>query len=182
MAWAEKNFEERMAPCIDRIYRRLFKNIRFIRRSNRDTKDTETMFMDKRLAIDTFIYFNDGSFITLQEKTRRSCYAKYDDFTFEYYNDPLTREPGEWFKLAAQWYFYGYANEAGNGYSKFYLIDVAKLRLYLKNTFSIETLEKNYMRRNPPPAKANFFAIPFSAIDNECFKYRYPYTAGVGGY
>ena len=171
MAWVEKAFEESMTPHIDEIYHKRFSKLDTIKRSDRTAEaDSKILFMDKELAIDTFLYFTDGTVLTLQEKTRRNFYlGKYGDiFTFEYYNDPHTKDEGEWFKLAAQLYFYGFANEEQTGYTKYWLIDVPVLRSTLKNDVGIETLEKKYLRQNKPPAKANFFAIPFEIINPKC--------------
>ena len=171
MAWAEKNFEESMTPHIDAIYRGLFSKLVSVIRNDRENQtDSKLLFMDKELAIDTFLHFKDGTVLTLQEKTRKRYYAdKFgEDFTFEYYNDPRTGDEGEWFKLAAQFYFYGYAEGDLNGYYKYWIVNVPKLRLFLKNIVGIRELERRYLRRNKPPAKANFFAIPFSIIPSDC--------------
>ena len=163
MAWSEKNFEEKMTPHIDAIYKNTFKGLDKIVRSSRDTDtDAKIMMMDRELAIDTFLHFFDGTVITLQEKTRKNYFLRYDDFTFEYFNDPRTLDEGEWFKLASQLYFYGFANVREDGYEKYYLVDVPKLRLFLKNKIGIERLEREFLRHNKPPAIANFFAVPFS--------------------
>ena len=163
-----------MTPHIDTIYHRLFRNLTDIHRSSRDTETDERIsFMDRELAIDTFLYFNDGTILTLQEKTRKKAILERfgADFTFEYYNDPRTKDKGEWFKLAAQMYFYGYANANIDGYEKFWLLNVPKLRLFLKNNIGISTLESKYLRQNVPPAKANFFAVPFRIISSDCIMY-----------
>jgi len=168
MVWESKNFEEKMNPYIDEIYKNIFSELIEIKRSNREkTVDSKILFMDKELAIDTFLYFKDGSILTLQEKTRKINYLDYDDFTFEYFNDPITKDKGEWFKLAAQLYFYGYANQSEDGYIKYYLIIIPKLRIFLEE-IGIETLTRKYLRQNKPPAKANFFAVPFRLIPKNC--------------
>lgn len=165
MVWSEKAFEESMTPFIDRIYRERFPKVQRIERSDRETtKDARILLMDKDLAIDTFLRFADGTILTLQEKTRQYKYLDYNDFTFEYYNDPATKEPGEWFKLAAQLYFYGYANPQGDGYSRYYIVNIPRLRIYLKDRIGIDELERRYLRPNKPPAKANFFVFPFNRI------------------
>lgn len=174
MAWIEKAFEEQMTPHIDGIYYKLFSNLVDIKRSSRDTQtDEKILFMDRHLAIDTFLSFKDGTVLTLQEKTRQRYYHDTfgADFTFEYYNDPATKDEGEWFKLAAQLYFYGYANGSEDGYYKYWIIDVPKLRLHLKNNIGIQQLESRYLRHNKPPAKASFFAVPFSIISDDCILY-----------
>lgn len=176
MAWIDKNFEESMTPKIDDIYFSLFKNLEKVIRSNRNTTtDQKILFADKELAIDTFLHFSDGTVLTFQEKSRRFKYLVdgYDNFTFEYYNDPETKEEGEWFKLASQLYFYGFTNKNQTGYIKFCIIDVVKLRLYLKNKIGIKELERRYKRQNKKPNKASFFAIPFDIIPDDCIKFKW---------
>ena len=165
MAWKEKEFEEKMRPYIDVIYQKTFKNISKILRVNREEKtNSKFMIMDRDLAIDTHLYFRDGTLLTFQEKTRQHIYQKYQDFTFEYQNDPQNNVPGEWFKLASQLYFFGYANEAQTGYLQWWILNVPRLRLFLLNVIGIETLKSKYLKPNKPPAKANFFAIPFNLL------------------
>ena len=164
--WAAKNFEEKMTPFIDLEYKKIFKDrLVSVTRNSRETATNEKlMFMDLELAIDTHLKFIDGSVVTFQEKTRRNYYKKYDDFTFEYYNDPRTKEIGEWFKLASQLYFYGYANAAETGYEKYYIINVVKLRTGIMQKYNLKQLEYFFLRQNIPPPRANFFAIPFSIL------------------
>jgi len=171
MAWTEKAFEESMTPHIDEIYRRTFRGLTDIKRSDRETAiDSKILFMDRELAIDTFLHFMDGTILTLQEKTRKNWFRERygEDFTFEYYNDPITKDEGEWFKLAAQLYFYGYAKADMSGYEKYWLVDVLKLRLFMKNGIGISALEQRFLKYNKPPCKANFFAVPFTCIDPAC--------------
>jgi len=163
MTWKEKDFEEKMRPHIDAIYQKTFKNISTILRTNRESKtDPKFMIMDKDLAIDTHLYFQDGTLLTFQEKTLQHTKQKYQQFTFEYQNDPQNNVPGEWFKLASQLYFFGYANEAQTGYLQWWILNVPRLRLFLLNVIGIETLKEKYLHNNKPPKKANFFAIPFN--------------------
>lgn len=173
MSWKEKVFEEQMTPHIDTIYKGLFSGLQEINRSERSNNDNQkTLFMDTELGIDTILKFDDGTTLTFQEKSRKNYYLKYDDFTFEYFNDPKTKELGEWFKLASQYYFYGFARENNIGYSKFYILKVPDFRLYLKNDIGINTLKNKYLRTNKPPAKAIFFAIPFKEIPTNCILYK----------
>jgi len=166
--WIEKQFEEKMTSYIDEIYRNIFgKRLIKIYRSSRDKEsDGRLLFMDIELSIDTHLTFRNGSVLTFQEKTRKNNFLKYNDFTFEYYNDPETKEEGEWFKLAAQLYFFGYANKGETGYDKYWIINIARLRTALMSKFSLSELEQKYLRFNKPPAKANFFAIPFDLLEN----------------
>jgi len=167
MAWKEKIFEEKMTPFIDAIYKKTFSKLSKIKRATRNNDDDiKIMFMDKELAIDTRLFFIDGTILTLQEKTLQYSKRKYNSFTFEYYNDPAMKLEGEWFKLASQLYFFGYANSDETGYADYWIIDIPKLRLFLKKGIGIKTLTEKYLRQNPPPAKANFFAIPFELFEN----------------
>ena len=161
MSWKEKVFEEKMQPYIDNIYYNCFNNIKKIERSNRETNNNNrTMFLDKELGLDTIITLSNGSILTLQEKTLQYSKKHFQQFTFEYYNDPKTKEVGEWFKLAAQFYFFGYANKEKNGYFQYLILNIPLLSLFLNG----KNLE-NYLRFNLPPAKANFYAIPFKKLD-----------------
>lgn len=168
MGWADKDFEERMRPHIDAIYKGLFNGrLEIIKRCDRNGNESKKMLlMDMEMAIDTHLTFYDGSVLTFQEKTLRHYQRKWKQFTFEYYNDPKTRDKGEWFKLAAQLYFFGYANKEETGYSSFWILNVAKLRTRLMSRFTIEEMERRFLKHNKPPAKANFFAIPFSIIED----------------
>jgi len=165
--WIEKNFEEKMTKHIDQIYREVFGDkLSKIYRSNRENQDDKKLlFMDIELSIDTHLTFFNGSVLTFQEKTLRYTKQRFNQFTFEYYNDPRTKEEGEWFKLAAQLYFFGYANKNESGYDKFWILNVAKLRTRLMSKYNMDDMHK-FLRHNKPPARANFFAIPFEALEN----------------
>lgn len=167
MYWVEKEFELKMRPCIDLIYKNTFRELCTINRTARDKiAENKFLIMDKEMAIDTFLYFDDGSTITFQEKVLKQSKQKYQSFTFEYQNDPKVNEPGEWFHLTAQAYFFGYANEFETGFLQYWILDILQLRLFLKNQIGIEELKSRYLRQNPKPAKSNFFAIPFNRIPN----------------
>ena len=167
MSWKAKAFEEKMTPFIDDIYRSVFGNrLVEIYRSERGMENnSRVMFMDTELAIDTHLTFNNGSVLTFQEKSRNFNFLKYRDFTFEYYNDPNTGDQGEWFKLAAQLYFYGYANQDETGYAAYWILNVAKLRTALLKRYTLLQMEREFLRQNKPPAKASFFAIPLGLIE-----------------
>ena len=191
MTWHEKDFEEKITPYIEDRYWRIFSNcgLNNIYRSSRDIEQNERyLFMDKELAIDTHLIFSNGSKLTFQEKTLKPYQRKYQHFTFEYYNDPQNNIEGEWFKLAAQLYFFGYAgcekgfylNKGCNGrcekcehlkkHCEYWIIDIAEMRLFLNKNYTIADMKNNkWLKWNPPPAKANFWAIPFSIFPDDVF-------------
>ena len=94
-------------------------------------------------------------------------FERYNDFTFEYYNDPNVKDVGEWFKLASQMYFYGYINSSYDGYSRYYIIIVPLFRLYL-NSKDYKWI-KNHTKQNNVHGKSNFIYVPFDNIPEECF-------------
>lgn len=168
MSWADKDFEEKMRTAIDAIYIRCFNGLTEIKRIDRGKEeDQKILFLDKNMAIDTYLTFVDGSVLTVQEKTLRHFQQSWQQFTFEYYNDPHTGEKGEWFKLAAQIYFFGYANEKEDSYLQYWILDISRLRIFLKNVIGIQALKSGYLRKNKPPNRANFFAIPFDIIEQD---------------
>jgi hypothetical protein len=107
--WEYKNFEEKMTTHIDTIYNSLFSNVDDIERSNNENfkKGTPQSIMDQYLGIDTTLHFNNGSIITIQEKTRKAKWIETDEFTFEYYNNKDTGLQGEWFHMGALWHMAG---------------------------------------------------------------------------
>ena len=165
MAWNEKDFEEGMTKYIDDIYYQIFGNrlIKIYRSSREKNIDKKYLFMDIELAIDTHLTFKNGSVLTFQEKSLRL--SQFNHFTFEYYNDPQNKIEGEWFKLSAQLYFCGYANKNQTGYEKYWIINVARLRTALMSRYTLKELENKFLKFNKPPAKANFFAIPFDLLE-----------------
>lgn len=174
MTWYEKEFEEKMTQYIDEIYFNIFPGLEKVQRSDRSKIDTPKVeFLDKELGIDTLLLFYNGAILTFQEKSRTFPYLeKYNDFTFEFYNDPDTKSPGEWFKLVSQFYFYGFANVRENGYVRYYIIDVPLFRYFLnlKDKKWLET----HTKFNRPPAKANFIWISFDEIPHDCIFHSYP--------
>ena len=171
MGWDRKDFEEKMRPCVDRIYNERFKNIKSIDRVERDDPKSNDLMLDIKYGIDTKITFEDGSILTFQEKVRKFRYISFNDFTFEYYNDPDDKIFGEWFYLASQLYFYGYANENDDDIIYYYIIDVPRFRLFLNDEGSIYN-RKWRLEKNAYPAMANFLPIPFEMIPDDCIIYQ----------
>lgn len=163
--WKEKDYEESRHEYIDACYYQAFDGIVNITRSDRDVEKTpEKLLLDKEACIDTYIEFESGVSVTLQEKSRKYRWYRYHDFTFEYYNDPENREPGQWHKIKSDMFFYGWANSSDTDYAKFYILNVLYLKAHLINKIGIEKLKRHYLRYNKPPCKSNFFAIPFKLI------------------
>lgn len=118
---------------------------------------------DKFLGVDVLLTFVNGMTLTLQEKFLTTIYGTV---TVEYYNDPRTEEPGDWFELKAQLYFVGYWNERNpdSGFLRWVLLDWPMMVL--------ETQKGNIpwvLRGNTrSAARANFQSVEFEKIPTSC--------------
>ena len=164
----ESKFEQKMRPKIEDIYRFHLPELLSIERFE---KKSDKHILDRNFAIDAILHFSNGSILTTQEKSRQNWVLKhYNQFTFEYYNDPNSNPKleGEWFHLSSQIYFYGFANINETDYEQYSIIDIARFRIWL---LQFDPASKSFpfeIRPNPPPAKANFIGIPFSKFPKEC--------------
>ena len=91
-------------PIADKLYRQTFGPKIAIERTDR----YEQKVLDIQFAIDLQITFPCGFILLGQEKFLSAEQAKYKTLTVEFMQDPKTGEGGDWFKLAAQFYFCGY--------------------------------------------------------------------------
>src|SRR5262245_13088356 len=110
-------FMREMQPHALRIYQHIFPGcmVEDLRKQGKRDEDEDGVhILDRNFAIDSLLRMPDGSFFTLQEKYRTHEHLQnFGDFTHEFMNGYGTKrqEPGEWFHLGAQLYFYGWANE-----------------------------------------------------------------------
>lgn len=171
--WPEKRFEENMQQHIDEIYRSVFTGLCGIERSTQESFDNNELaaIYDRDMAIDTILRFEDGSVLTMQEKSRKDIYRKYQEFTFEYYSNRHVGNEGQWFKIASQLFFYGYANAEENGYTDWWIINLPVLRIYLTKHVGIDELKRRHYKTNSP-ANSDFFYYKFSAMPSGCILYQ----------
>ena len=110
-------FQEKMKPAALRIYQQVFPGSEV---EDLREEGVRVHILDREFGIDSLISLPSEQWITLQEKYRRYAALKYLDFTQEYMNAVGTphESPGEWFKLGAQLYFYGWANEKETDFEK----------------------------------------------------------------
>ena len=145
-----------MLPACDDIYRKVF-NAKEIRR-NQDTA------LDMDLGIDVIITLPSGSILTGQEKALSHKFASYDTFTMEFYQNRDIKEPGEFFKIASQFYLSGYINEQQNAFTSWHIINLCNLIRWLGEypTSQYEKVSK------PSTGYASFLAIPYKNIPIDC--------------
>jgi len=97
--------EIRLRPRADEVYKLVWGNDIEIKRFNRD------IILDKIFAIDVQVTLRTGQILLGQEKFLSAKYSKFNSLTVEYMQN--ANEKGDWFKLAAQFYFTGYEAEVG---------------------------------------------------------------------
>jgi len=158
-------FQQRMKPAALRIYQAIFPGC--------DLEDlredgVRVHILDREFGIDSLISLPSAQWITLQEKYRKHDALRYLDFTQEYMNAVGTphESPGEWFKLGAQLYFYGWANAAETAFEKWFLMDIAKYKLLVEERGGLSQL--GTLRQNNRHGRASFYAIPVKMLES-CF-------------
>jgi hypothetical protein len=154
-------------PFQDEIY----KNILPVKKIIRFSKDEERFILDKNYHIDVELELQNGIKLMGQEKALRQQFAHFDTFTIEFYQNRFTKERGEFFNLAVQFYSHGYvdANVGAEitGFIKFYMIKIFDFLEALKSV-PIAELEK---QTKPSTSNANFYYIKYNDIPQEFIYY-----------
>jgi len=163
-------FQQRMKPKAVEIYQRLFPGCQV-----QDLREdgVKVHILDKEFGIDSLLIMESGQWFSIQEKYRQNKYLISNsfkvspptpDFTQEIVNAKGTphESPGEWFKLGAQLYFYGWANADETDFEKWVLIDIAKYKLIAEQAGGIEAM--GIVKQNAVHGRAAFVAFPVTAI------------------
>lgn len=153
-------FERRMRPAVQEIFRGIFP--RFEVAYTREVPHLQQL--DDLFAVDTILYLPTGQMVTAQQKCRRNHFLKFGDFTQEYMNAAGTENeaPGEWFHLAAQLYFYGWANPQEDGFAAWAILDVIRYKMLVEEAGGLDQIGQ--LQRNTERGKANFYAIPMDTL------------------
>lgn len=124
-------------------------------------KGSAKFILDKEYAIDMEIRLANNALLLGQEKTLRNCFYHFRTFTMEFYQNRFTKEPGEFFKIASQFYLHGYADPAGVRFVEWHIICIFKFIDWLKRC-PVASLE----RRLKPAggSRAAFLPIPYDRI------------------
>ena len=78
-------------------------------------------YLDQKLGVDAVLILGNGMRLLGQEKFLSHEYASFRSLTVEHYQNPRTKEKGDWFKLACQFYFVGYLTEDETSFSPWVL-------------------------------------------------------------
>lgn len=145
-----------MRPFVDEIYKRQFNPI--------SIKPTDGDILDKLYSIDTVITLENGMLITVQEKVGSYLYATRKNLTIEYEQNPATHEKGDWYHMAAQVYFVGFANEALTGWMSWIMVDWIRIVIATKRGL-LKWKDKNNLDGK---ARASFRFVFFNEIPASC--------------
>ena len=130
---------------------------------------TDLFILDQQFAIDLSVKLQNGTTLTGQEKALSNHFYKFRTFTIEFYQNRYTKEKGEFFKIASQFYLHGYSDESGIDFVDWYIIDILLLIDWLKG-YGESALSKRIK-----PAKgsyAMFLPIPYSSIPDSFILHR----------
>lgn len=152
--------ELRMRPFADIIYRHVFGKDIDIQRFDRD----DNKLLDIQFAIDVQLRLANGQILLGQEKYLSSKFAKYNSFTVEYMQNPMTKEKGDWFKIATQFYFVGYCTENMNGFNPWIIVNWPSMVIESNNGNITWTNNTN----KADGARASFVYANMSAIPEHC--------------
>jgi hypothetical protein len=155
-----RQHELAMRPAIDKIYAATWPGC-VVERTERE----DDAILDKKHAIDVRVVQPNGMLLLGQEKALQAQYASFGTVTVEFMQDPNTNERGDWFHLASQFYFCGYATEDKTGFSKWVLLNWPLVVLE-SNTgaFKWEGPRDNSKSR----ARANFRHVKMTDIPATC--------------
>ena len=150
--------EQRMRPAVDEIYKSAFGDVL----ASIDREDGSVL--DREHGIDVTLGFTNGMVLTGQEKTLSADFAHHASLTVEYAQVHKVGEPGDWYSLAAQFYFVGYCKADGPGFSSWAIVNWPALVL--------ETQRGNIRWRDnhnkDGRARASFRYVKLSHIPRSC--------------
>lgn len=157
-------FQTKLKPAAMRIYAKVFGNR--CRIQDLRSEGFKVHVLDQEFGIDSLLHMQSGQWISLQEKYRSNWHLKqYGDFTQEYKNAVGTEHEsnGEWFKLGAQLYFYGWANSTDTEFEKWFIMHISRYKLLIESLGGITKVGQ--LRQNKNHGRASFYAIPLSVIE-----------------
>lgn len=159
-------FQKKMRPAAEAIYCSIWPGCKV---EDLRENGVNVHILDKHFGIDSLLHFPSQQWISVQEKYRENQYLKFKDFTQEYKNGVGTPGEcdGEWFKLGAQLYFYGWANAAETDFEDWYLLDIPKYKLIVERNGGIDKVGR--LQQNLKYGRASFYAIPFRILKDAIF-------------
>ena len=163
-------FQSRMRPKAIAVYRQLFPGCKV---EDLRQQGAKVHVLDQEFGIHCMIVLPSGQWLSVQEKYRQNTFLANDslkveppvpDFTQEITNATGTQHesPGEWFKLASQLYFYGWASRDESQFEKWVLVDIVQYKLIVERNGGITRMGRLY--RNRKHGAASFVAFPVTRL------------------
>jgi hypothetical protein len=137
-----------------------------------ENEDGSAHVLDKEFAIDLKVRVKNNMWLTGQEKALSHKYYRHRTFTIEFYQNRHTKEPGEFFNIASQFYLTGYSDKSGHRFIEWKIIKMFDFMLW-QCQYSIDTLEK---MAKSSTSNANFLPIKYDIIPKDCI-----YAEGKAG-
>jgi hypothetical protein len=159
-------FNKKMFPCAVEVYQSIW--------PGSTVRDMRGEPLDKHYGIDLHWILPSGQYITVQEKYRKHKFLTdrtlktsppSPDFTQGYTRAVGTKNqsPGEWFKLAAQFYFYGWADDSERSFEQWVILDVLKYKLLIEEAGGFEEMKNRrecVWLENHEHGLTGFWALP----------------------
>lgn len=163
-------FQKEMMSLADSIYLATWPGCTVNRYSR---GEGEPHVLDQAYGVDMELVMPSGQTFTVQEKFRRHKFLvepnlqvepPTPDFTQEFKNAAGTEQEtdGEWFHLAAQFYFYGWASEDCSRFEKWVILDVPKYKMLVEERGGLSAIGELF--QNDAHGRASFYAIPVTRL------------------
>lgn len=130
--------------------------------------DSHLNVLDREHAIDMRVKLQNGSYVLGQEKALDyECY-KYRTFTIEFWQNRNSepKEPGEFFKIASQFYLHGYSDDSRKHFIEWKVIDLLQFMNWLRD-WKMDDLQSRL--RPAYQSRAAFFYLEYDQIPKEFF-------------
>jgi len=124
-------------------------------------KGDPLFILDQEHAIDVRVTLANGTRLLGQEKALSYKFYRYKTFTVEFWQNRYTKEPGEFFKIASQFYLHGYSDETGTSFIEWKILNVLELINWLKG-YGVDVLATRV--KPSGPSQAAFLPIPYDKI------------------
>lgn len=143
---------------IHQVYRAIFPLLPQAEFVNCTSKERYARY-DIDFGVDVILNFVNGQSATIQEKVLTT---KYSTVTVEYYQNPATEEPGDWFKLKCDFYFVGYGQRGRTELDRWIILDWNQVRLHSAS------IPWQIRSNSQDGARANFRYAHFDSFPSSC--------------
>lgn len=164
----ETKFHNEMEPVADHLYHDIWGPLQKLERLSH-SRVSPPHPLDKDWAIDVILQTTGGLTITIQDKFRQyKYYKKYNQFTLEYENNPTTHEPGEFFHLVANYYFYGFATIDKQSFINWKVIDLNPF----KECYRVKAIVEDEIGYNETKGRASFICFSWDKLRDKGLLFR----------